>query len=106
MSDMTVNKVLDQMQALRALAQGEALKPKPVDGENPFGATFKNAIEQVNQTQKGAAELAKAFELGDENVNLADVMVSLQKAKISFQALTQVRNKALAAYQEIMSMQV
>jgi flagellar hook-basal body complex protein FliE len=33
-------------------------------------------------------------------------MVALQKASISFQAMTQVRNKLLSAYQEVMNMQV
>ena len=33
-------------------------------------------------------------------------MVALQKASISFQAVTQVRNKLLSAYQEVMNMQV
>ncbi len=31
-------------------------------------------------------------------------MIAAQKARISFEALTQVRNKMVAAYKEIMSM--
>ena len=33
-------------------------------------------------------------------------MVAVQKASLSFQAMTQVRNKLLSAYQEVMNMQV
>jgi flagellar hook-basal body complex protein FliE len=33
-------------------------------------------------------------------------MVAVQKADVSFQAATQVRNKLISAYQEIMNMQV
>jgi flagellar hook-basal body complex protein FliE len=39
-------------------------------------------------------------------VSLAEVMVASQKASLQFQAMTEVRNKLLTAYQEIMSMQV
>jgi len=35
-----------------------------------------------------------------------DVMLSLQKANVSFQTMVQVRNKLVTAYQEIMNMQV
>jgi flagellar hook-basal body complex protein FliE len=37
---------------------------------------------------------------------VADVMIAIQKSNLSFQATTQVRNKLVAAYQEIMSMQI
>ena len=37
---------------------------------------------------------------------LHEVMMAVEKANISFQFLTQVRNKAVEAYQEIMKMQV
>ena len=50
--------------------------------------------------------MARSFELGAPEVQLHDVMISLQKANISFQQTVQVRNRLVAAYQEIMNMQV
>ncbi|MFN6886260.1 flagellar hook-basal body complex protein FliE, partial [Proteus mirabilis] len=47
-----------------------------------------------------------AFTLGTPGVELNDVMVDMQKSSISLQMGVQVRNKLVAAYQEIMSMQV
>ena len=47
-----------------------------------------------------------AFEIGDDSVSMPEVMVAVQKASISFEAVTQVRNRLLSAYQEIMNMQV
>ena len=41
-----------------------------------------------------------------ENKNLHEVMISMEKASISFQFMSSVRNKALEAYQEVMRMQV
>jgi flagellar hook-basal body complex protein FliE len=44
--------------------------------------------------------------LGDDKVNLSDVMINMQKASIGFQATVPVRNKLVSAYQAIMNMQV
>ncbi|MCL4104563.1 UNVERIFIED_CONTAM: hypothetical protein GTU68_047525 [Idotea baltica] len=67
---------------------------------------MKDSIEKVSETQMQAKELATAFESGDTSAELPEVMVAMQKASISFQAMTQVRNKLLSAYQEVMNMQV
>ena len=50
--------------------------------------------------------LSKRFQMGDDSVNLSDVMISMQKASIQFQATAQVRNKLVQAYHDIMNMQV
>jgi flagellar hook-basal body complex protein FliE len=67
---------------------------------------LKSSLDQVSSTQQDSANLAKAFELGDPNANLQEVMVSLQKASLSFQTMVQVRNKLVSAYHEVMGMQV
>jgi flagellar hook-basal body complex protein FliE len=41
-----------------------------------------------------------------EGKGLHEVMRAVEKASVSFQMLTQVRNKAVEAYQEIMKMPV
>ena len=41
-----------------------------------------------------------------ENRNLHETMIAVEKASISFLFMSQVRNKALEAYQEVMRMQV
>ncbi|MEG8203533.1 flagellar hook-basal body complex protein FliE, partial [Pseudomonas sp. SF2] len=51
-------------------------------------------------------QLANAFEIGKSGVDLTDVMIASQKASVSMQALTQVRNKLVQAYQDIMQMPV
>jgi flagellar hook-basal body complex protein FliE len=80
---------------------------KPAAGEpGGFGAVLKTSLDQVNQTQQTATRLAQDFETGAPNVSLTDVMVSMQKANIAFQATVQVRNKLVSAYHDIMNMQV
>ena len=69
-----------------------------------FSRILENSVQQVNGRNIEATQLRESFEAGSPNVELADVMIAAQKARISFEALTQVRNKMVAAYKEIMSM--
>lgn len=103
MSQMDVNEVLAQMRVLRDQA---ASKPQPQTGETDFSELLKSSIDSVNETQQQASSLAQAFESGEGEVPLAEVMVSLQKASVSFQAMVQVRNKLVEAYKDVMNMQM
>jgi len=107
MSNLDINQVITQMRAMAIAASDGGVKPPAEDvGKPDFAAMMRESIEQVSDTQMQAKELSAAFESGDADVNLPEVMVALQKANISFQAMTQVRNKLLSAYQEVMNMQV
>lgn len=106
MSSVEINQVLAQMKAMSAAAAS-----RPAEGAAPtpavdFGELLKTSLDQVNDAQAQAKALSTAFESGDTSVELPEVMVALQKANVSFQAITQVRNKLLNAYQEVMNMQV
>ena len=99
--------MLAQLRATSAAAAGSTT---PATGGGPtsvdFGAVLKSALDQVNSAQQESSKLAMQFELGAPNANLQDVMISLQKANVSFQAMVQVRNKLVSAYHDIMNMQV
>lgn len=71
-----------------------------------FGQVLKASLDQTNQMQTSAEDLGKRFAMGDDKVSLSDVMISMQKANISLQTVSQVRTKLVAAYQNIMSMQI
>ena len=71
-----------------------------------FSDMLGNAINKVSETQQASSQLSNAFEIGKSGVDLTDVMVASQKASVSFQAITQVRNKLVQAYQDIMQMPV
>lgn len=75
-------------------------------GKADFGTAFKAALDDINATQKNADALANAYAMNDPKVGLEETMIASSKANISFQALVQVRNKVVAAYQDIMNMQV
>ena len=71
-----------------------------------FSEKLKAAVDQVNNAQQTADKLSMQFVSDQSNVDLHEVMISLQKANVSFQSMIQVRNKLVTAYQEIMNMQV
>ena len=106
MSDMDINAVLHQMRTIAATASGKSRETVD-ETENPdFSALLRASVDKVNQVKTQASQLTEAFERGDPDVNLTEVMVALQKANVSFQAMTQVRNHLVSAYKEIMNMQV
>lgn len=105
MNTLQINQVLSQMRALAAQAGQSPLAPPDAAKEPGFADVLKNAVGEVNHSQKVAAQKQAAF-LSGEDIPLTDVMVSLQKSRVSFEAVKQVRNQLLQAYQEISRMQV
>jgi len=75
-------------------------------GPSEFATLLSEGIDSVNQTEQSAAKLSDAFQRGDPGVELPQVMLEMQKASVSFRALTEVRNRVVSAYQDIMNMQV
>lgn len=88
--------------AIPAIRTDSAVAPTKVD----FSDALQSALGSVNSAQKKAEDMGKSFAMGDDKVSLSDVMITTQKAGISFQASLQVRNKLVSAYHEIMNMQV
>lgn len=102
-----IDQVLAEMRRLTAAAQSSPVATRDVQspGED-FSNLLKQSIDQVNDTQKSAAKLSNAFSAGDPNIDVTEVMIALQKSGVAFQAMTEVRNKLVQAYQDIMSMPV
>src|SRR5471032_1988275 len=103
------NRLMLDMRSMQmdAMAQPKsAAQAVPELGQSSFADMLGQAINKVSDTQQASNQLATAFEIGKSGVDLTDVMVASQKASVSFQALTQVRNKLVQAYQDIMHMPV
>jgi len=103
-----IDQMVNQLRAVAAQAAGSPASPSPQVAANgqDFATLLKSAVDEVNSAQMDARQLTRQFETGDPDVNLQDVVLSLQKASLSFQTMVQVRNKLVTAYQEIMNMQV
>jgi len=98
--------LLTQMRAMAAQAQGQTTETSGAAGQSDFSNILKQSVEKVNETQLESKKLQEAFQTGDPNVNVSEVMVAMQKSSVSFQAMLQVRNKLVNAYQDIMNMQI
>jgi flagellar hook-basal body complex protein FliE len=106
MSDIDISQVINQMRVMASQAQAQPVKQTQETQGADFSSILKQSVESVNSTQKNAGKLTEAFQAGDPNTNIAEVMVALQKASVSFEAMKQVRSKLVDAYKEIMRMQV
>ena len=114
LSQMEIDRVLAQIRSI-----SQATKPGAMGGvggvgaagangvagvDNGFAKLLKQGIDSVNSTQTKATDMASNFERGVPGVELPQVMLEMQKANVSFRALTEVRNKFVEAYREIMNM--
>jgi flagellar hook-basal body complex protein FliE len=106
MSTMQIQQVLAEMRALQARAAGTTAETPQTTGGPDFAAMMKHSVDQIASMQNQATSLASAYESGDKSVDLTRVMLEVQKADLAFRTMTQVRNKLLDAYTQVMSMSV
>ena len=100
MKEINTDALLMQLRANAALAQnnlsnvGATQAGASVESQGPnFSNLLQQSIDKVNELQKTSSQLGQAFEIGDANVSIAEVMIAKQKAGIAFQSVLQVRNK-------------
>jgi len=107
MSSMQIAQVLAEMRALQARATGMPTdSPQSVAQPSDFAQLMKSSVDQIATMQNQATALADAYETGDKSVDLTKVMLEVQKAGLAFKAMTEVRNKLLDAYTQVMNMSV
>lgn len=104
---MTISQLQRLRSASTGLSDGALPRPRGVEGPSgiSFSDTLQHAIDQVDSSQKAADSQVEAFVAGEQE-NLHEVMIAMNEAKLSFQLMTEVRNRMLETYQELMRMQV
>jgi flagellar hook-basal body complex protein FliE len=70
-----------------------------------FGNLLQSAFDRVNELQLKGDEAVRQMVSG-ENTDIHNTMITLQKAEVSFELMMQVRNKIVAAYDQIKNMQM
>ena len=116
MSSMEINRVLEQIRSLQAqtkvgtaqqvgLAQ-QTGQTQQTTGPSAFSNILRQGLDQVNQTEQRANQLSEAFQRGPPGVDLPQVMLEVSKASVSLRAASEVRNRLISAYQDIMNMQL
>lgn len=78
--------------------------PAAAGARGDFAETLRALVRETDADQK-AAEHA-ATDLANDRGDVVETMVALSKAELSLRAVTEVRNRALEAFHEIMRLQV
>jgi flagellar hook-basal body complex protein FliE len=110
MSPVDTQSLMLQMRSLAAQAEAKPLEGAAQveqTGEDKaanFADLLAKSVDAVSNEQHKSAAMKEAFEKGDPDVELSEVMLQAQKASLSFQAMTQVRNKLVEAYKDVLHM--
>lgn len=78
-------------------------RPRPAEGSK-FLETLQHTMDQVEGLE-GAAQTQVTELLQGNGADLHSAMIAVEKADLSFQLMMQVRNKIVAAYQEVSRLQ-
>jgi flagellar hook-basal body complex protein FliE len=77
------------------------------DSSSPsFAQALHSALGSLDSAVATANSNAHGFASGDQSIPLSDVMVSMEQANLAMQMASGVRDKVVAAYSNIMNMQV
>ncbi|VAW55454.1 Flagellar hook-basal body complex protein FliE [hydrothermal vent metagenome] len=122
MSNINVQQVIAQMRVLEAQAKsqitpsemgvdkmganGLSVNETGAAQKTEFSEILANSVNSINDNFMQAGKMSESFQKGDSNITMAELMINMEKASVSFQAMTSVRNKLLTAYQDIMNMPV
>ncbi|ANY75486.1 flagellar hook-basal body complex protein FliE [Paenibacillus ihbetae] len=89
---------------LQMREQAPAAEKTPAESIRSFGSYLSDALNSVSAQEQQAHVMSDKMMIGQVNVDQA--MISAQQALLSIQLTTQVRNKVVEAYQEIMRTQI
>ncbi|WP_316369629.1 flagellar hook-basal body complex protein FliE [Candidatus Thiodiazotropha sp. CDECU1] len=90
---------------LEAIEFGSGISATGTKETGNFATWFDSQLNELNEQIKTSEVELRRLATGETN-NIHHVMLSLEKAKTSFQLMMQVRNKAMEAYQDMMRMQL
>ena len=86
------------------LLKTESLQPQSNQPQS-FAQLLQQGVVQVNESQQSAAAQVHQLLTGGD-VSQVEVYTAVQKADMAFRMLVQVRNKLLAAYEEINAIRI
>jgi flagellar hook-basal body complex protein FliE len=106
---MEINRVLEQIRSLQSQTRVGTAAPsqtQQTNGASEFAGILRQGLDQVSQTEQRSNQLSEAFQRGTPGVDLPQVMLEMSKASVSLRAVSEVRNRLISAYQDIMNMQL
>ena len=100
MNDLTISNLQTILPEMGA-SKTQATEASP----SPFSDYVKRSLEDVNRQMVNADQAIDDMATG-KNQDIHNTMISMQKAEISFELVMQIRNKLVAAYDEIRRMSI
>ena len=90
--------------SLAPLLSGSATATSGAMPATPFGGILKGMVNETNDLSAKAQQAVSGL-LSGTGVDVHEALIAGQKADVAFELALQVRNKAVGAYQQMMSMQ-
>lgn len=90
--------------ALTGPAAANGVGTGNADAATPFSGIFQSMVQQTSELDAKASQAVTGLMSG-QGVEIHDAMIATEKADMAFELALQVRNKAVGAYQQMMSMQ-
>ena len=75
-------------------------------GNTDFSNMVANSVKSVSDSIVNASKLSEDYMSGRGKHNLHEVMIAMESSELSFRYMTEVRNKVLDAYNDVMKMQI
>ena len=99
MTNIPINKIVEA--GLEQSISGVTGSKSAADGN--FESVINNAMGQVSQMQNDVEKAVSNLATGGD---ITSAIIAVQKADASFQLMTEVRNKLISAYEQVMRMQI
>jgi flagellar hook-basal body complex protein FliE len=93
------------MPSMPVLPNKAADAAQGAEGQSSFKNMLLDSIKEVNSMQQQADKAVDSLATGGD-VNPAEVLTAVQKADIAFRMMMQVRNKLVAAFDEVRNIRV
>ena len=75
-------------------------------GTADFSSVMSGLVENLNTQMEAPYNLLKDAMMGNENVDIHDVMTAMSKAELAVNIATTVTGKVIQAYDNIMQLQI
>ncbi len=99
-SSMASTAAVAGFSPLATMTGGAAAVPSAA----PFADLLTQAVGQVDLLERQARSSVEGL-ISGKGVDVHEAMIATEKAEMGFELVLSVRNKALAAYQQVMGMQ-
>ncbi len=107
MDSINSNDINLSLNKLKPLNLKDSVKVSDDAGQliDGFGSVLKNEMNKINTLQANANSAVQTYASGG-NIELHNVIASVEKASMNLELAVQVRNRLISGYQELWRMQI